>query len=449
MIKIIDSFKKINHKLLLSLIILGLCPTIYTTVRTFFIGQMPNEYAYSIAGQLSWVNLLYEIIQEAIILPLFFFIGNAINDKKELANRTKTGLIISGCAYAVLSLAVIIFAEPLLNMMCTSQDILQDSIVYIRIESIANIFAILFKFELVVLVELNKSKYVYAITAAQLILSIIVDTFLISQLNISMKMGVNGIALSNIITNALLFATTLVILCKEDINLFTNEKLSFKWIKDFIKIGGISGLESFVRNIAYMLMIARMVNVVNEQGTYWVANNFIWGWLLLPVSQLAELIKQEVSKDKNAIKTHTPGYLTITTIICLMWCASIPLWKPFMSNVLGYTATDTLFSLIMTLLVFYIMYAYQNVFDAEFYGIGKTNYMLFESIVTNTLYYGTAFILYINNIWTPDLTSIALLFGIGMAFDSIISLGAYIFLRKKMTNLTFTKPKIRKQGENS
>ena len=50
-------------------------------------------------------------------------------------------------------------------------------------------------------------------------------------------------------------------------------------------------------------MIARIVNVVNEQETYWVANNFILGWLLLPVIQLGELIKQECGTNKNAVKT--------------------------------------------------------------------------------------------------------------------------------------------------
>ena len=54
------------------------------------------------------------------------------------------------------------------------------------------------------------------------------------------------------------------------------QKLSFAWCKDFFKIGSVSGLESFVRNIAYMLMVSRMVNVVGESGVYWVANNFIW-----------------------------------------------------------------------------------------------------------------------------------------------------------------------------
>ena len=73
------SLNRMNWKLFISLLIMGLCPAIYTTVRPLFLGQMPNEWAYSIAGQLSWVNLLYEIADEAIILPLFFFLGEALN----------------------------------------------------------------------------------------------------------------------------------------------------------------------------------------------------------------------------------------------------------------------------------------------------------------------------------------------------------------------------------
>ena len=87
--------------------------------------------------------------------------------------------------------------------------------------------------------------------------------------------------------------------------------------------------------------------------------------------------------------------------------------------------------LVMVLLGFYILYAFQNVFDSVFYGLGKTNYMLFESVVTNTVYYGVAFILYLTGVWTPSLIGIALLFGIGNAFDSVVSLVAFLFLLKK------------------
>ena len=295
----------------------------------------------------------------------------------------------------------------------------------------ANVFSILTQFALVALVTVNKSKYLYALTGARLVLCLVSDTFLVSSLSISANLGVNGIGYSNILVNALLLAVSLILLAKEEIKVLSWARLDFTWTKEFIKIGGISGMESLVRNVAYMVMIARMVNVVGEQGTYWVANNFIWGWLLLPVLQLGELIKQEVAADKENFRRNSLGYFGITAIISALWFINIPLWKPFMTHVLNFTDVDKLFELVMLLVGFYVLYAVQNVFDSTFYGLGKTNYMLFESVVTNTIYYGIAFILYATNVWTPTLTGIALLFGIGNAFDSIVSLVAYAFLLKK------------------
>ena len=69
------SLKNINYRLFLSLLVIGLVPSVYTTVRIYFMGDFPGESAYSIAGQLSWVNLIFEVISETIILPLYFFIG--------------------------------------------------------------------------------------------------------------------------------------------------------------------------------------------------------------------------------------------------------------------------------------------------------------------------------------------------------------------------------------
>ncbi|MBO4251829.1 MAG: multidrug transporter, partial [Clostridia bacterium] len=107
------------------------------------------------------------------------------------------------------------------------------------------------------------------------------------------------------------------------------------------------------------------------------------------------------------------------------------LWKPFMANILQFNDVDKLFELVMVLLGFYVVFAFQNVSDAIFYGIGKTSYMLFESIVTNAVYYGICFILYVTGMWEPSLIGIALMFGIGNAFDGIVSLCVYIYLLKK------------------
>ena len=429
--KIKSSLKNINFKQFWALIILGLCPTVYTTVRVFFLGQLPGDWSFSIAGQLSWVNLIYEVISEAIIFPLFFFIGKVKNDKKAFSNRMRTGMLVSLGTYAVLSVIIFIFAEQLLTLMATDESILTASASYIRIESVANVFSILAQFALVALVSVNKSRYLYILTGARLILSLALDTFLVSTLPVSFNLGVNGIGYSNIITNLVLLVVSLYLLHKEGIKVFAREKLDFGWLKEFVKIGGISGVESLVRNVAYMVMVARMVNVVGEQGIYWVANSFIWGWLLLPILQLGELIKEETAESEDYVRKNTIGYFIITAAAVVLWCVSIPAWKPFMTHILQFSDVDKLFDLVLILLGSYVLYAFQNIFDATFYGLGKTNYMLFESVVTNTVYYGAAFILYVTGVWTPTLIGIALLFGIGNAFDTVVSLGAYIYLLKK------------------
>ena len=425
------SLRNINYKLLVSLLFLGLCPTVYNTLRIFWLGQLPGEYSFSIAGQLSWVNLFYEVLNESIILPLFFFVGLIGSNKKELSNRLKTGLLVSFITYFIVSSSVFIFAEPLLKLMATSPNIINESVNYIRLETIAAIFTILFQFSLVFLVAIDNKKLIYVLTFVQLILCSLLDLFFVSNNNFSLNLGVNGIAITNIIVYFSLFLVSLYLLSKNNIKLFNKEKNDFSWIKNFFKVGGVSGIESLVRNLFYMLMICRMVNMVGEQGTYWVANNFIWGWLLLPILQLGELIKQEVSKDSDNVNKNTIGYLALTIIICLLWFALIPLYKPFMTHVLHFNDVDKLFNLIMVLIGFYVLFAIQNVFDSIFYGLGKTNYMLFESVVTNTIYYGICFILYITNLWEPTLLGIALMFGIGNAFDSVVSYIAFRHLSKK------------------
>ena len=429
--KIMRSWKNINWRMFLALLVMGLCPALYTTLRTFFLGQLPGEWSYSIAGQLSWVNLLYEVINEAIILPLYFFMGQAAANKEAYANRIRSGLLVSFGIYAVCSAAVMIFVRPLLKLMAVSPDILSESASYIRIECAANVFGILYSFLCVALITVGRDQLVYAITAAKLILSILLDTLLVSNLPVSLQLGVNGIGISNIISNLILFVTAAVLISKCGYPIFGKNKLSFEWMKDFGRIGGISGLESFVRNIAYMLMVSRMVNMVGEQGTYWVANNFIWGWLLLPVLQLGELIKQETATDENAVRNNTPGYFAVTAFTCLVWIVTIPLYKPFMRYILNFSDVDKLFRLVMVLLGFYVLFAFQNVCDATFYGRGKTTYMLFESVVTNSVYYGAFFILYLCGVWKPTLIGIALMFGFGNAFDTVVSFAAYSHFLKK------------------
>ena len=279
-----------------TLLFLGICPAIYNTFRIYLVGNLPSTWAYSIAGQLAWVNLIYEVINEALILPLYHFL-NTSDDKAESSWRIRSGLLISIGIYALLAILMIVFTEPLLRFMAVNVDIIQESASYIRIESVANIFIMISSFLTVALVSTGKDIFLYVFAFARLVLSLMTDYFFVSEHTFSLRLGINGIGWSNIVVNGILALVAALMLQRDGIAVFSARCGSWKWLNTFCRKGALSGLESLVRNLAYMVMIVRMVNVVSEQGTYWVANGFIWSWLLLPVLQLGELIKKETAKQ--------------------------------------------------------------------------------------------------------------------------------------------------------
>jgi Na+-driven multidrug efflux pump len=429
---LIKGLKRFDYKLFLAIFVTGLLPTIYTTVRFHFLGNIPSDWGYNIASQLQYINLMFEVLQEMLILPLFFLIGKTILDNNETRNKIKTGSITLFGLVLGFSTVLFIFSEGIVTSMAQNTNLISGTVSYIRYELIGVLFANLVKFFMVILILKEYKKDIYILLIIQMIFTILLDSLFISELKFSMLLGVNGIAYTNIIVNAMMLVYVVF-------RVFSYYEISFKkyfnqldfsWLKEWAKIGSFSGLESFVRNLAFMIMIIRMVNVVSEQGTYWIANTFIWSWMLLPILTLGELIKKETSQGNEVIKRNTLTYFTVTTIIVAIWIVLIPLWKPFLQNIMNVADYEKVFYLVIIQLGFYIVFAYNNVMDSTFYGIGRTDYMLYQSLIVNILFYGTAYILFRMGIYIPTLQNIALLFGLGMLFDFIPTTVLYIRLLK-------------------
>ena len=72
-----------------------------------------------------------------------------------------------------------------------------------------------------------------------------------------------------------------------------------------------------------------------RQGSYWVANTFIWSWLLLPILPLSDLIKQDVAVNLKNEAGQQPYWLKLTpytafTLLTLLaWLATYPGWRYF------------------------------------------------------------------------------------------------------------------------
>ena len=422
------SLKRFDWKLYFALLFTGLLPTIYTTLRINYLGNLPGDWGVNIASQLVWVNLILEVIYEALILPLFYLIGKTIDDKNKTINKVKSGLSLTFGIYLSCAIIIALFAKQLVSAMAQNPDTIDATTVYIRYEMLAAIFMGPVKFMIVVFILLNYRVHIYVLLLIQMILSIVLDSILLSELEFSMNLGVNGIAYSNIIVYSIMLSYIMYIFCKNyeiSINDFKTN-YDYGWVSGWVKVGKYSGLDSFIRNFFYLVFIVRMMNVLSEQGTYWVANGFIWGWLLLPFYPLAELLKQDVAGRKIINhKEKTYGYFLVATGIVALWIITIPLWSLFFEEILNVEKPNEIIDLVLILTPFYILYVYNTLADSVFYGKGKTELLALQSIVTNVTVYGTAFILFQQNIFEPTLTGIALLFGTGIFVDSIVTYYLY------------------------
>ena len=129
-------------------------------------------------------------------------------------------------------------------------------------------------------------KPIYMMVVLKTIFTIIGDLFLIPQF------GVNGAAYSDIVVNSACVVLCLVVVFRERL-IVISFKFDRLFIKDFLFIGLFSGTQILLHNLIYSALVCRMVNAVTKQGNYWIANNIIWGLLLIPILALAEIIRKD------------------------------------------------------------------------------------------------------------------------------------------------------------
>lgn len=432
---VLTSCERFQFKLYFTLLCVQTLPTIYKSVRIFYLGDLPNTSGVDIASQLIWVNLILEIFEEALILPFFHLLGEAVTDHAKTKNRTKIGFLITFFIHLLLCLPLLLFTRPLTKLMAQKLDNLDQTVHYIRLELINIPLDSAGQYFMTIMTILQWKKHIYITLLFKMALMIISDTCFISSLPVSLKFGVNGIAYANILTSGVVLSYCLIVTYKElkftAADIFHKSTYDFSWLRRWFSVGCYSGIDSFVRNIFYMLCVIRMMNVIERQGLYWRANEFIWNWLLLLYIPLTNVLKQDAGQKSEPLLNHKikmASYFVFMLLIFIIWVASIPVWKVFFRfamNVRSASDADDIFQLVLILLPFYFSFMVTTLLNSVFYGKGKTNYLAVKSIVCNILINLTAFVLFLLEIYIPTIRSIALLFGGSMLLGFFVTLVFY------------------------
>lgn len=405
-------------------------PAVYQAVKTFLISASGQIEAFHIIGQMEWFDLINETLQAFLIVPLYSVLNQIFKKQTDrfAGAAFKMGLLVF-VLYAVFSIGVFLYGTILIKAMNTDGIELAAVSRYLYLETAAFMIGIVVNFVNVVFVVTEKHRNVYLFLIIRTLLSLAADFFLIPHLSIY------GAAVSNIVVNTILaLASVSLLYTQKHFKFCRFQKSDFTLLKEWCRIGLFSGLNQFLDNFIYAVMVCKMINMVEEQGNYWLANNFIWGWLLIPISALAEVIRSDCKNGYAELKRFNYYFIACAAIV--LWALSVPAWKPFFYFAENLHNADEIAALTIKLVPFYIAYAGCAIIDNIFIGLGKTVYNMVNSLIINLGYYGAFYVLVLTRAIDFDMNTIILMFGFGMVFHFVISfVEEKIFQRKNRIGL--------------
>ncbi|MFC1932274.1 MATE family efflux transporter [Chloroflexota bacterium] len=405
-------------------------PRFYHSYSIYLIGNaIPDTNALATVAQWQFIELLLEVVQETFILAIFFFVGRGMQRTEGPGQPIRTSITSILLFSSILAAILFFMSDNFVSIVGTPESIRDITSQFLKIKT-ASIPLFLLSAASVVIVEtVNRKRYIFVIAIMQVVYQFILDSLFYGGYSFSFNMGVLGVAWADAADGLLLFITTLVLLRRI---LFDKLKgfISFFTLKDlkiYLRVGGWSGLDSIVRNLAYFFMIVRLLNLIGESsiGGYYLAMHIIWSFLLVPILALAESTRVLIANHSDNIhKVRQLWYsaLIIGGIIILIWVVLLPFWGEFAgflntnSEIVDYSQKA-----MVILIAPYILLALNLVTDSIFYGVGKTQYQAYQAIITNGTVYVIAFLAYLTNIWEPTFTSILILFGIGIVVDSMLT----------------------------
>lgn len=344
-----------------------------------------------------------ETVQAFLIVPLFALLNQCMEDTEKLKERIFQSFLAVNVIYILFSVIIFIHCNFIVSAMV--HDHAHEVTKYLELETIGFIISNIVCFVNVLFVVLEKSFYIYAMTILKMAFTILGDLLLIP------KFGVNGVAYSNIAVSTVCVVLCLIVVFREKL-ITVSFRFNRSFIKDYMFIGLFSGSQILLDNVIYFAIVCKMVNEVAEQGNYWIANNIIWGLLLIPISALAEIIKKDCKEELTATKIKHYNIVIIVTF--LTWLCFIPMLNSFLKNVMGIENYGAVKHILIILIPFYLAYNYTVLFDNILIGYGKTQYCFVISVLVNLVYYPIVYGLLKQGLFTPNITFICMMFGFGM-----------------------------------
>lgn len=285
--------------------ILGnLLQQMYNTVDSIIVGNYVGSNALAAVGSsTSIINLLIAFSMGAsagagVVVSQFTGAGN----KKDVRLSVHTAVAISIVLGIILTAAGIIFTPKILKMMRTPEEVMTQSVVYLRLYSAGLLFSVVYNMAAGILNAVGDSKRPLIYLGYASVLNIILDILLINVL----KMGIAGAAIATNISQIVSCILILMFLSKVP----ENYRLRFREIKIYRRMAGRIikiGLPTAVQNTVISFSNVLVQSSVNTFGAKAMAGFGAYlkidGFNILPIMSFSMAVTTFTGQNYGAGKT--------------------------------------------------------------------------------------------------------------------------------------------------
>ena len=283
------------------LILGNLLQQMYNTVDSIIVGNCVGDSALAAVGSSSsLIYLLIAFSQGASVgagIVVSQFLG--AEERENVQDAVHTALAVSVLLGIVLTAAGILFTPQLLAWMKTPSDVMEESVLYLKIYSGGLIFNIIYNMAAGILNAVGNSKRSLLYLAAASVVNIGLDLLLISGL----KMGVSGAALATDISQAVSCVLALAFLMRVQSDYRVSlRRIRFKkaMVVKIVRIGLPAGIQNMVISLSNVIMQSGINSFGKKAMAGFGAYMKIDGFNILPVLSFSMAVTTFVGQNFGA-----------------------------------------------------------------------------------------------------------------------------------------------------
>ena len=300
----------------LPLMLSGVLQLMFNAVDIIVVGRFTGSQALAAVGSTSaliniFTNLFIGISLGSNVLAARFY---AAGKSKEMSETVHTSITIALISGIIMAFVGAIFAKGALELMDTPDDVIDQSVLYLRIYFIGMPFFMLYNYGAAILRAVGDTKRPLLF----LIISGITNAVLNLILVIVFGLGVAGVAIATVIAQLISCVLVLTCLCRSQSSyrLYFN-KLGIRrdYMVQIFKVGVPAGIQSVVINFSNALLQSSVNSFGSTAMAGYTAANNLLGFLYVSINSVTQACMSFTSQNLGVGKFKRMDRVLIDCII--------------------------------------------------------------------------------------------------------------------------------------